>query len=484
MKYRASGRAAEPAFMRGQLPRTELFTPSKRLESPPVGPIGKPAAGPAIVSTQNIEIASAVLEDGSQIEIIEDPQDSEKSLLAIFNNGDIQLTDRVQVENRIFVPIARTSNLLRHVHLPKGALDYGSTDSLISETRALLCQALDLASADIDLLALFVLSTWLIDRVSVAPYLALVGLPGSGKSTALSALNLLCRRGLLTADISSAAFYRVCDRLTPTLLIDEASTSGNSRALFHLLRTGTTRDVTALRKHESFKTFGAKAIAWIDLPNDAALNSRCIVVPLRETRNAGLLRPTAPEFRKAAAHMQMSFLRFRFEKLESPALPKIKAKVQLCPRSRDLYDALALPIAEIPKKCQWLVERLVAREEITRVPLSVKQSAVLGAAFATMHVYTGEKSQRVGELTAFANAILDEAGEHLHVNPREVGAILTSLGFTGRKRTNKGWVISSDNKQWVHAHSLVGAYGIGPLPPIVERNLRRNCDDCRKLPRR
>lgn len=85
-----------------------------------------------------------------------------------------------------------------------------------------------------------------------SPYLALVGLPASGKSTVLKVLRLLCRRSLLTADISSAAFYRVCEPLTPTLLIDEAATAGNSRDLFHLLRTGTSREAVTLRKDESF----------------------------------------------------------------------------------------------------------------------------------------------------------------------------------------------------------------------------------------
>jgi hypothetical protein len=252
--------------------------------------------------------------------------------LAIFRNGDIQFADRVKFKNRIFVPIPRTSNLLRHVQLPRGTKSYGTVESLVAETGKLLFQVLDLSSDDIDVLTLFILSTRFVERVAVAPYLAFVGLPSSGKSTALSVLKLLCRRALLTADISSAAFYRVCDELTPTLLIDEAATSGKSRELFHLLRAGSTRGVTALRLDESFNAFGPKAVAWINLPNDAALNSRCIVIPLREIRQNGLLRTSDMENQKAAADCRWIFWKVRNGSAlsASPFRPLVFADLARC----------------------------------------------------------------------------------------------------------------------------------------------------------
>ena len=75
--------------------------------------------------------------------------------------------------------------------------------------------------SDVSLIAAFVVSTWFIEDLAVAPYLALVGPPRSGKTTLLQVLNLVCRRPLLTADITSAAFYEVYEKLTPTLLVDE-----------------------------------------------------------------------------------------------------------------------------------------------------------------------------------------------------------------------------------------------------------------------
>jgi hypothetical protein len=113
-----------------------------------------------------------------------------------------------------------------------------------------------------------------------------IGLPRSGKSTALKALYLVCRRGMITSDISSAAFYRACDRLTPTICIDEAATAGQKKTLFlfHLLRSGTTRQAIAFREGQSYRAFGAKIVTWTEMPNDDALNSRCTSFPCKRPR--------------------------------------------------------------------------------------------------------------------------------------------------------------------------------------------------------
>jgi hypothetical protein len=52
----------------------------------------------------------------------------------------------------------------------------------------------------------------------------------SAGQTTLRFLDLLCRRSLLTSDITSASFYATTNLVTPTLLIDEKATAGDQRA--------------------------------------------------------------------------------------------------------------------------------------------------------------------------------------------------------------------------------------------------------------
>jgi hypothetical protein len=433
---------------------------------------------PTLVSSTIVETDFAELADGSLVEIIEDPENSSRTLLAAYKDGEVRFTHRFLHGNRTLVPIPRDRHVVRHVRLPRGVKPYESVRSLLRQIDSILSRCLDIEEGDRFLLACFVLSTWFIEKLPVAPYVALVGLPRSGKSTALSVLNLMCRRGLLTADITSAAFYRVCDRLTPTLLIDETSTAGESRTLFHLLRTGTTRDSVAIRRDESYKTFGPKVISWTELPDDAALNSRCIFIPLRETRRTDLTRTTNPEILHAAEDLQRQFLQFRFEKLNALKLPKIPGDEVLHSRTRDLYEALLLPVGECAMECIHLVKLFQTQQKFNREPLSPCQAAVLQTLFMGIHQSSGKGTMAVSELTSAVNSLLRATDEGFRATPRRVGAVLTSLGLTDRQRTNTGWYLVLDRKAQKHIHELILAYGVDNKIGQAAAESRQRRDFC------
>lgn len=165
---------------------------------------------------------------------------SGKYTLVWFANKDVEAEygTPILADRRAYYPLAE-DEISRHVHFPRALDWYRSVDWLLAQIDDFFVHCLDLDPRHRFLLACFVISTWLVDRLPVAPYIALVGLPRSGKSTALQALSLICRHSLLTSDISSAALYRACERLTPTLCIDETATISQTRALFHFLRSGT-----------------------------------------------------------------------------------------------------------------------------------------------------------------------------------------------------------------------------------------------------
>jgi hypothetical protein len=158
----------------------------------------------------------------------------------------------------------------------------------------LLGLCLDLEDDQKILIGAFVISTCLSEKLSVAPYLALVGPPGSGKTTAMRLLSLVCYRGLMTADISSSAFYDISDRIRPTILLDETLTAGRPRELIHLLKASSTIDCVSLRRGKARLAYGPKVFSWLELPNEAALNSRCVIVPMQKTSRTDLKILTSP----------------------------------------------------------------------------------------------------------------------------------------------------------------------------------------------
>ena len=386
-----------------------------------------------------VETHFAQLEDGSLIEMIEDPDNPLRTLLAICKTGQVRLADRLRCGEQTLVPIPRDRHIIKHIRLPKGAKEFGSVGNILRQIYSIISQCLDLDDQDRTLLAYFVLSTWFIDQLAVAPYLAFVGLPLSGKTTALWILSLLCRRALLTADITAAAFYRACDQLTPTLLIDETGTAGDRRTLFHLLKTGTMRELTAFRKDESFKTFGAKVVSWTELPDDPALNSRCIIIPFKESHRTDLKKPADPEIKEAANELQKQLLQFRFDRYNKLSLPRVQDDEKLHSRTRDLYEALAHPSGEDISSCKWLVNYFAMQQASNREPLLPTQSAVLQFLFYAIHDRPEKPTYILQDIAYGVNSLLLIAGEGFRMNPRKVGAALSSLGFTARKRTNQGF---------------------------------------------
>lgn len=140
-----------------------------------------------------------------------------------------------------------------------------------------------------DAVALWLVMTWFIDVVQVAP-LAVITSPEKrcGKSQLLSLLRRLVYRALAASNISPAALFRAVDAWKPTLLVDEADAfMRENEELRGIINAGHTRDsayvvrvVGEELKPQKFSVWGAKALAGIGHLADTIMD-RAIVLELR-----------------------------------------------------------------------------------------------------------------------------------------------------------------------------------------------------------
>jgi hypothetical protein len=435
---------------------------------------------PSVVNGKPVHVTDFVEGKDWCVDLGRVPETRELLFLVYQGEGtQIECRRTVPWQGKELIP-PEQDQVLEHVRFPFSySMHVAPVSDLLQRIDSLFMRCLDLEDEYRFLLASFVMSTWVIDRLPVAPYVALVGPPGSGTTTVLKVLHLLCRRGLLTSDISSAAFYRASDRVTPTLFIDETATAGQQRTLFHLLRSGTTRDVFALRENRSYRTFGAKVVAWPELPDDDALNSRCIIIPIQETLRTDLLRPDSTEIIKDAEWLAPRLFRYRLAKRQMLSIPSIPGVNRLRPRMHDLYESLALAIGEDPIACARLLECLEHQQNVNRDPLPPNQSAVIGALHKQIHAHMEQTTYLNLDLTKEANLILAESGERFRLTWKAVGTVLKNYGFF-KKRTKRKWVISLDRAARKRVHELMSRYGVDvPSSCFPSRELEEACEFCK-----
>jgi hypothetical protein len=397
------------------------------------------------------EVDFAELKDGRLVELVEDSKNPGGTCFAVWKDGDVRFVDRLEQDGQVLVPLSRKNEVLGRLRLPSAALPYKSVQELLGRLESLTSRCVAVDEKYVRVLADFVLSTWFVDRLEVAPYLSVVGLPQSGKTTLLRALSLVCRRPLLIADITSASFYQACTRFVPTILIDETGLIRSNRTLRHMLRSGTTRDVLAVRKNRTFHCYGAKVISWLEPLDDAALNSRCVLIPMFESKGSALVRLNEPKVERMAADLQAQLLRFRLENYKTVEPAAVAGDEVLRPRTRDLLRALTAAHADV-QRSQGLLRFFESGQGVQQEPLDPEHNAVLRALFSMVHLREDFTSIWIGDLTQQVNTFLELEGEKLHLQPRKVGAVLTSLGFSSRARTNSGWILSLTRREAEKLH--------------------------------
>jgi len=116
-----------------------------------------------------VEVDFCELSDGTLLEMIEDPQDVTKSLLAICKDGRICYAGKLAFGNQVFVPIPKDTEIIRPVRLAAGAEPYESADVLLGGIISVLRHTLELSEEHMFLLASSVFSICLVEKLPTAP---------------------------------------------------------------------------------------------------------------------------------------------------------------------------------------------------------------------------------------------------------------------------------------------------------------------------
>jgi len=142
------------------------------------------------------------------------------------------------------------------------------------------------------IIALWAAMTFLTEDLAVLPMLVFASpVKRSGKTTALELTRRLSNKAIMASSITSAAIFRIVEKYSPTLLLDEADsvfrTNDDIRTLVNASFTRNSAVVFRVQGDDleprAFSSFCPKALALIGhLPDTLA--DRSIVVPMRRKK--------------------------------------------------------------------------------------------------------------------------------------------------------------------------------------------------------
>lgn len=230
-----------------------------------------------------------------------------------------------------------------------------------------------------DILALWIMASWVNESFNSCPYLMFIAPKESGKTRGMDILSELAYRPLPAVSFTSSSMFRSIELWKCTLLVDEAEYQLNSKSekgqdLYGILNGGYKKGMFAIRTETvsdsmiptTYDIFGFKAIA-ATRPFNPTLESRSIILSMTQHQVKNMLLPVeiCEELRNRLLYFRYSYL----YKLKITFPEKIK-KGRLIEIFYPIYSIANLVDSDmIPRLDKYLEETYFKGKEEDKVSL-------------------------------------------------------------------------------------------------------------------
>jgi hypothetical protein len=160
---------------------------------------------------------------------------------------------------------------------------------------------------------------------------------------------------------------------------------------------------------------------------------------MHAVNDPALRLPDDPEIVAAATALHSQLLYYRLVNYKAVAVHELELSENLSARKRELYFALAAPCSPDQQAQRFILEYLRARDVGCEDSLSPVEYSVLFALFHVAHLPEHRGQLLTKEIAARANQYLQDQREHIQLQIRRVGSIVTGFAFAQRRRTRHGW---------------------------------------------
>ena len=423
----------------------------------------------------------AALPNGTLIELVRPQEGSAGNALRflVWDGKTSSIVDHFDDGGYRLIPPRVDGKAYRHLNLRLPTeIDWpaSSAPEIFDDLCIYLHERVDLPKPSLRLVVAYVIATWFIDQLPVAPYLCITGPPGSGKTTLLRWLHCFCRRAVLIAGPPDAAVYSLPALVRPTLLLDEGCFNATSKGqlLECWLRASNVPGIPVPMRGQLVDGYGAKVLCSRMPTADVALASRALHISMVPTTRA--LEPVSDEeLEQTATVWQSILLWLRLQSYRKVQPYGVSLHSDFSPRMQDLQRALMVPFSADQDTAPELVDELsdqelAAREEKHDAP----ECLVVRALFMLCHT-EGVSQVHVGHLASYIKAARKREGEESNLKPRKVGAILKALGFRTKPMGSLGRGIVFTETCRVRVHDLLQVYVLHPPNELIA-----GCSTCKE----
>ena len=286
---------------------------------------------------------------------------------------------------------------------PSGVDEYESDYKLIKEIREYVHYYLQVKESEEWLIVYFVLLTWLSDQFPFTAYLHFVGITGSGKSRAIEVVSQLCYKSIQgSGSVTVSSIFRLVNMFQGTLILNEFEIGSEKQEGFNekmqILKAGS-EDYVVFRvegegkkKVESFKLKGPKVFAGEHTIENAALESRMIVIPMsKKTRPIPLYKTT--KFKQQGEALRRKLLMWRFRHINKVNLEEFEYGVDKLKGFDSRIQQVMTPLYilaedDIKKK---IVDYITIKEEEVK---SARREEIAGKVFEYIVKNTDMREKR------------------------------------------------------------------------------------------
>lgn len=415
------------------------------------------------------EIASAVLPGGTIIEMLYD-QDKEKTSLAVYKNGKIEIEKSVIHNGITLKPHDAKKDLLRNkvILLPSAPVEYGSREKLITEVQELIHKYLSVSSFFEKISSYYVLFSWIYDDFNELPYLRVLGDYGTGKSRFLQVVGSICYRPIFTGGATTVSpIFRTLEEFGGTFVLDEADykISNTTADIVKILNSGFMKNMPVLRSEtstkksfdvKSFKVFGPKIVATRYLYDDSALESRMITEDMSLiSKRDDISCNISDSFWDEALHLRNKLLMFRFREKGKHKLDQALNNPRIEPR----LNQISLPLKSIIDNPEDLKEMDEFLEEYNE---KLKNDRTLSYQYQVLEAVckvldAGTIKPTIGDITNEYNKELDWKEQ---VKPRKMGFFIGKMLNLRTERNYRGFYLSMERNNLEKIKKLRKRFGI------------------------